>query len=453
MKSIHNIKISRATIDDAEGIQNLTVESSRGMYKLCGWSQEDIDSHFNPEKIKEGAERLKESIKIFTDVDILFVAKDEENKIVGCCFANKDGEVNRVEALFVLEDFQGTGLAQKIYDSVYQLLNHTHDTFLDVFSGNSKAIKFYKKVGFSETGKKFFDERFVDSNGDKLEIMEMKLPGEKGEAKNNKYSYVSVLTTDDYLPGLIVLNDSLLKTKPVYGFLVLVSPNVSKQTLEKLKRLKIEYKVLEKDIHNPTDVNQDHRWFPTYSKLCIFDQTQFDKIVYLDVDMLVLKNIDELFDCPHMSGTNSPSMLSKKYHWTHLNTGIFVVEPSSELFEDMLTKIGKIENLESKGTLERPLCGSDQDFINAYYPDWFSNEKLHLDHTYNIFHYYLDEYNKECGYGFDEKELEIKNIHYASYIKPWTISKDSLENLRNDPNKELEYKAINMWLDIYKKYD
>jgi N-acetylglutamate synthase-like GNAT family acetyltransferase len=139
MKDIHNIKISKATTSDAEGIQNLTVESSKGMYKLCGWSQEDIDNHFNPEKIKEGAERLKESIKIFTDVDILFVAKDEENKIVGCCFADKQDDVNKIEAVYVLEDFQGTGLAKKLYDVSCELLNPNNDTFLDVFSLNSKV--------------------------------------------------------------------------------------------------------------------------------------------------------------------------------------------------------------------------------------------------------------------------------------------------------------------------
>lgn len=175
MKNIDAIKIVRAKVEDAQGIQNLTVESSRGMYVLCGWSEEEINNHFNPEKIKDGAERLSHSISIFTDRDILFVAKDEDNKIVGCCFAYNGEEANRIEALFLLENYHGTGLAQKIYNSAYQLLNHHNDTFLDVFSRNLKAINFYKKQGFFDTGKKFFDERFVGLDGVQLEITEMKL--------------------------------------------------------------------------------------------------------------------------------------------------------------------------------------------------------------------------------------------------------------------------------------
>lgn len=43
----------------------------------------------------------------------------------------------------------------------------------------SKAIGFYKRLGFIETSKKSFDERFTDSTGKRLEITEMILPGKK----------------------------------------------------------------------------------------------------------------------------------------------------------------------------------------------------------------------------------------------------------------------------------
>lgn len=268
-----------------------------------------------------------------------------------------------------------------------------------------------------------------------------------------KYSYISVITSNDYLPGLIVLNKTLLDTKPKYKFLLLVTKDISKETLDKIKKLNINYLVIEDDIKNPTDITAEHRWFPTYSKLHVFNQTQFDKVVYLDIDMMILENIDELFDHPHMSCTNSPSLLSRKSDWTHLNSGIFVIEPSASLFKDMVSKIGSIEILESGGTFERPKTGSDQDFLNAYYPDWPQEERLHLDHKYNIFHYYLDEYNKECGYGFDKEDKPIKVIHYASYLKPWMLDEKQLRELENDKNRRLEFKSVMDWLNIYKKYD
>lgn len=179
MLNIDNIKILKAVNDDAEGIQILTIESSKGMYELCGWSPKEIKDHFPSEKNKEGAERLRKNIPTFTEENILLVAKDEQGKVVGCCLAEKLEDKNTIEALYVLPEFQGLGLAKKIYDKVYEKLNQYNDTFLDVFSLNSKAINFYKKQGFYETGKKTFDERFKDSAGGMLEITEMIIRGKK----------------------------------------------------------------------------------------------------------------------------------------------------------------------------------------------------------------------------------------------------------------------------------
>lgn len=174
-----DIKISKAETGDAEGIQHLTIESSKGMYELCGWSPKEIEDHFPTVKTKEAIERLGKNIANFTEEDILFVAKDESGKIVGGCYAERQEYKNRVEALYVLPEFQGLGLAQKLYNKVHEQLNADKDSYLDVFLLNSKAINFYKKQGFSETGKRFFDERFTGSDGKKLEITEMILPSKK----------------------------------------------------------------------------------------------------------------------------------------------------------------------------------------------------------------------------------------------------------------------------------
>jgi len=175
MKDIKNIKISKAVTDDAKGIQILIAKSSEGMYKLCGWSKSEIEKYFNPEKIEEGIGKLKNAIFNFTENDILFIAKNEINQIVGCCFADKGKDINKIEAVYLLDEYQGSGLAKKLYDEAFKLLDLKKDTLLDVFSKNTKAVNFYKKMGFYETGKKFFDDRFFDKSGKSLEITEMKL--------------------------------------------------------------------------------------------------------------------------------------------------------------------------------------------------------------------------------------------------------------------------------------
>jgi GNAT superfamily N-acetyltransferase len=143
------------------------------MYKLCGWSEQEIDNHFTPEKREKAIEGLGKAIANFTEDNILFVAKNDEGKIVGCCFAERHEDKNTIEALYVLPDFQGTGLAKQLFDKAYYLLDKNKDTYLDVFSLNIRGERFYQKQGFSETGKKTFDERFKGVDGKMLEITEM----------------------------------------------------------------------------------------------------------------------------------------------------------------------------------------------------------------------------------------------------------------------------------------
>ena len=265
------------------------------------------------------------------------------------------------------------------------------------------------------------------------------------------YSYISILSTDNYLKGLLVLFFSYKKTKSKYPFLVLLTPNISKKTKIILKKLHIPYEILLKDIDNPTDVSKKHRWFRTYSKLSVFNQTKYSKIVYLDADMLILRNIDGLFKYDHMSATNAGGMLQRKKSWTHFNSGLMVIKPSSKTFKDMINKIGKIETLESGGTLFTPKSGSDQDFLNSYYSKWKQNKKLHLDHKYNMIHYYLDEYNKLFGYSLKSRKKPIYIIHYASYLKPWNITKKEIQTIEKNPDRKIELESIRMWLKEFKK--
>lgn len=242
-----------------------------------------------------------------------------------------------------------------------------------------------------------------------------------------------------------------MATNTIYPFLVLLTPDISTKTISDLEKQHIPYKIVNRKINNPTDVDRDHRWFPTYSKLHVFNQNQYDRVVYLDVDMLILRNIDELFEHKHMSATNAGGMLPKKSSWTHINSGLFVLEPSHKLFEDMVSKVGKIEKIESGGTIDKPKYGSDQDFLNAYYPDWPNIDDLHLDHKYNIFHYYFDEYNKLFGYTIEDGVKPVSVIHYSSYLKPWNMDENELYELSTDPAKKLESEAVRLWLDVYKE--
>lgn len=66
-----------------------------------------------------------------------------------------------------------------------------------------------------------------------------------------------------------------------------------------------------------------------------------DAVVYLDADTIVVKNIDDLFKCS--------KFCANLKHSERLNSGVMVVEPSAELFNDMMSKVNTLESYTGGG--------------------------------------------------------------------------------------------------------
>jgi len=260
-----------------------------------------------------------------------------------------------------------------------------------------------------------------------------------------KYSYVSILTTDSYIFGALVLWKSLLDTKPKYPFHLLITPNLSEETMALIEKSGIPT-IKINPIKNPIlDDPKDRRYY-NYSKLNMWSLTQFDKIVYLDADMVVLHNIDELFLKPNLSSTNSGGWLPGKKDWKQLNSGLIVLEPSKAIFEDMKSQVGHIEKEKGKG---------DQAFIHQYYSDWPDKTELHLPHIYNVFDCHIEGYRKNHKYYVDEKiqtnndkydEKRIKIIHYIGQHKPW----HTVEEIKKSDKTDDETMAKKIWVKYYR---
>lgn len=56
--------------------------------------------------------------------------------------------------------------------------------------------------------------------------------------------------------------------------------------------------------------------------------------MFLDADTIVTQSIEDLFECQ--------KFCANLKHSERLNSGVMVVEPSTELFEDMLSKVGTL---------------------------------------------------------------------------------------------------------------
>ncbi|CCF46392.1 glycosyltransferase family 8, partial [Colletotrichum higginsianum] len=109
--------------------------------------------------------------------------------------------------------------------------------------------------------------------------------------------WTTLITNLDYLPGLLTLNHSLVKSGSAYPLVALYTDSFPPEGLAALERRRIPAQRIEYLL--PTkgrDYSNDPRFYDCWSKLSPFSLTQYSRVVQLDSDMLVLRNMDELME-------------------------------------------------------------------------------------------------------------------------------------------------------------
>ena len=109
-------------------------------------------------------------------------------------------------------------------------------------------------------------------------------------------AYLTVLSSDSYLLGVLALYKSLFETKTNYPFYVAITDGLSKESVDVLKNNNINLIKLDEKIDMPEKIKNKNckfgysQWNNTLQKLGIFQLEQFNKIVYIDSDMMILRN-------------------------------------------------------------------------------------------------------------------------------------------------------------------
>jgi len=103
-----------------------------------------------------------------------YIVAESGDKIVGTCRIVRHNDYGQLKTIYVLPDFQGRGVGKALWEAGKKKQN----TIVHVATYNSKAISFYKKIGFIETGKIFNEERHRMSNGILIPETELVRPGE-----------------------------------------------------------------------------------------------------------------------------------------------------------------------------------------------------------------------------------------------------------------------------------
>mmetsp|Transcript_10063 Transcript_10063/g.15519 ORF Transcript_10063/g.15519 Transcript_10063/m.15519 type:complete len:416 (+) Transcript_10063:108-1355(+) len=247
---------------------------------------------------------------------------------------------------------------------------------------------------------------------------------------------MTLLTSDDFLPGAQTLLYSVRKHLPKASqadyppeLVVLVTPTVSKKTRDTLvpfctRLLEIQALQYPSENNNKKIVKRNVKsWNNTpcgLTKLNIFKLTVYDTLLYLDADCLVVKDVSSLLHLGKIY-INSEALVAAapdifppdKFH-----TGVLVVRPNQEVFDDMMDQRKHI----------RTYDGGDTGFLNAYFSEWhrYMPPDARLPFSCNAKRLmYHCTYHNQPNYWDMAVAPDLTVINYNSSPKPWEDPKIS----------------------------
>ena len=231
------------------------------------------------------------------------------------------------------------------------------------------------------------------------------------------YVFMTVLSNEKYIAGVKALKKSLERVKSKYKLAILVPEEEKKELIEVLIKKHIlnndcfvcSQPQLKVEIPPECRFNDHHYWENTFFKLRVANCTEFSKIVMLDSDMLILKNIDHLFDSPHYTAVNHPSINKE---WVKLNSGLMVICPSNNFHTTLINNI--IPTIRKR--YEEKRRTSDQDVFQETFSDWENHKELILPEKYNAF--YEDIYKLSKKQKYDRDDFYV--VHFIGESKPFT---------------------------------
>ena len=230
------------------------------------------------------------------------------------------------------------------------------------------------------------------------------------DRRTQRYSFVTSLTNADYYPGVHALLKGLRAVGSEHDLLVLIPEAQQHELVPRLKSWGCHIATAP-PVAIKEDLNAEgHYWNETFFKIRAAGLTEYQKIIMIDSDMLIRKNIDHLFARPSMTAVAAGKTL--RPDWIQLNTGLVVLEPSNSLFQLLLNSVEPAVRRKREGGL----TAGDQDVFHQAFPDWPNRHDLHLPENYNIFSFDLDQL---CGRQPQSFYEDIFVVHFAGPNKPW----------------------------------
>jgi alpha-N-acetylglucosamine transferase len=171
-----------------------------------------------------------------------------------------------------------------------------------------------------------------------------------------------------------------------------------------------------------------------YFKIEVFKLRQWDRIVYLDCDTIVMDDISPLWDMTQYAGKGLYAVRETAEMGSHpdvigkFNTGVMVINPPL-IHPDSHRRMVEIAHR------MKSYDGSDQGVINRYFTD-MERSPGELEVEYNVM-----VSAKKLGKWNQVVKDRLRILHYVNFIKPWSLGHDQ------DPFFDVEFKRL--WDEAY----
>ncbi|KAL4867851.1 hypothetical protein BDV12DRAFT_111290 [Aspergillus spectabilis] len=285
----------------------------------------------------------------------------------------------------------------------------------------------------------------------------------------SKYAYSQYATSSPYLCNAVMVFDALERLGsraqrvlyyPKNWDTVVESDHDRDSQLLRVARDKYHAQLvpIELEMIKP-DAGPGESWDKSISKLLAFGEIEYDRIVHLDSDILVLQNMDELFFLPH-----TPVAMPRAY-WLlpeqqTLSSLLLVIEPSYRRYKHLLdAAIGK--EVDGNNT-QNARIKYDMELLNEFY----GNSAMVLPHRqYGLISGEFRTQNHTAFFGNDIEAwdpdrvlAEAKFVHFSDWPlpKPWVMwphqmLADILPKCRNNPGTlhESGCRDRDVWMKLY----
>lgn len=243
---------------------------------------------------------------------------------------------------------------------------------------------------------------FFFSGIDKVYDMSKVERSVRSKTRAKREAYATVLhSSEGYVCGAITLAQTLLQTGTNRDLILLLDRSISAPKRHALAAAGWKIRLITR-IRNPRAENGTYNEY-NYSKLRLWQLTDYHKVIFIDADIIVLRRLDILFHFPQMTATGNDQSI--------FNSGIMVIEPSNCTFHALMNRRHDVVSYN----------GGDQGFLNEIFV-WWHRLPRRVNYLKNFWaNTTVEERVKNELFGAEP--AKVYAIHYLG-LKPWHCYRD-----------------------------